>query len=209
MRAEANALREQLATWRAAGDDRLDPPRFRFLEALAARMEDQSEAARELLRARLATLVQRYADDLAAARAAAAAEPDVRLQAAVGGAFSPLLAQLAAGRRRQGHAEATGPAQLPALAGFRQLWSDLLGERRLRQSLAPVPADAGPLNSVVLVHRAIALMREASPDYLRHFLAYADHLCWLERLHDARGTTTTTASNPRRATTRKPRKRRE
>lgn len=205
MRAEAAA--RQLAAWRGAGDDRLDPARFRFIEALAARMDGQADAALELLEARLAALVQRYAEDLAAAGARQAG--DDRPAVAAGGALSPLLARLAAARRSQGTEEVAGPPQLPALAEFRQLWSELLGERRLRQSLAPVPADAGPLNSVVLVHRAIALMREASPEYLRHFLAHADHLCWLERLHETRAPTAAAAGPARRTTTRKPRKRRE
>lgn len=202
----AEAASRQLAAWRSAGDDRLDPARFRFIEALAARVDSQEDAARALLEVRLASLVQRYAEDLAAAPGCRSG-PDQ--PAAAGGALSPLLAQLAAMRRGQGVAEVAGSPQLPALAEFRQLWSELLGERRLRQSLAPVPADAGPLNSVVLVHRAIALMREASPEYLRHFLAHADHLCWLERLHDARVPSAAAAGAGRRATSRKPRKRRE
>ncbi len=41
-----------------------------------------------------------------------------------------------------------------------------------------VPANAGPLNSSSLVHRSLALMREVSPGYLRHFLSYVDALAW-------------------------------
>lgn len=33
------------------------------------------------------------------------------------------------------------------------------------------------------MHRALLLMRELSPEYLRQFLAYADALSWLEDLH--------------------------
>ena len=71
---------------------------------------------------------------------------------------------------------------LPALEGFRKTWSAVRSESRLRQSLAFVPTNAGPLNSAALVHRSMALMRELSPGYLRHFLAYVDDLSWLEQL---------------------------
>ena len=69
---------------------------------------------------------------------------------------------------------------VPALADFRQLWSTLRADSQLRQSVAHVPTDAGPLNSTALASRAIALMRELSPGYLRSFLAYVDDLAWLE-----------------------------
>lgn len=201
MRTEGDALQARLAAWRASGADRLDGARFRFIEALAARAAGHAGHARALLEARLATLVDDYARDLA--RADAHPRADTRPLASAGGALAPLLGRLAAARHAQGTADAQGVPQLPALAEFRRLWGELLGERRLRQSLAPLPADAGPLNSGVLVHRALAHMRATSPDYLRHFLAYADHLCWLERLQ-ARPSAAPQATGPgRRATPRK------
>lgn len=78
-------------------------------------------------------------------------------------------------------AHATFPA-LPALEGFRKTWAALHAERQLRQTLEYVPENAGPLNSSALVHRSIELMRELSPGYLRHFLAYVDDLSWMERM---------------------------
>ena len=72
--------------------------------------------------------------------------------------------------------------ELPMLADVRQLWSGLRTESQLRQSLQPAPANAGPLNSSALAHRAIASMRELSPGYLRHFLGYLDALSWMEQL---------------------------
>ncbi|WP_437176686.1 DUF2894 domain-containing protein [Burkholderia glumae] len=53
----------------------------------------------------------------------------------------------------------------------------------MQRSLDRVPKNAGPLNSSSLVHRALLLMRELSPEYLRQFLVYADALSWLEDLH--------------------------
>jgi len=74
---------------------------------------------------------------------------------------------------------------IPALADLRQLWSSLRADSRLRQAVAPAPTDAGPLNSSALARRAIALMDELSPHYLRAFLAYVDDLAWLEQLDSA------------------------
>jgi hypothetical protein len=53
----------------------------------------------------------------------------------------------------------------------------------LRDSLAQVPRNAGPLNSSSLVHRALSLMREVSPGYFQQFLAYADALSWMEAMN--------------------------
>lgn len=74
--------------------------------------------------------------------------------------------------------------ELPALEHFRQCWDALHARRQLERTLAPAPADAGPLNSAVLARRAIALMQSASPGYLRHFIDYADTLAWLENLRE-------------------------
>ena len=87
-----------------------------------------------------------------------------------------------------GHApvEAEGALSYPeleALAYFRDTWSRLSSERQLRQSLAQVPGNAGPLNSSSLVHRSLSLMRELSPGYLQQFLSYVDALSWMEQLN--------------------------
>ncbi|QBC33035.1 DUF2894 domain-containing protein [Pandoraea sp. XY-2] len=69
---------------------------------------------------------------------------------------------------------------LDVLEYFRETWSKVSTDGNLRQSLAQVPENAGPLNSSHLVHRALSLMHDISPDYLRHFLRHADALSWLE-----------------------------
>ncbi|WP_368311919.1 DUF2894 domain-containing protein [Luteibacter sp. CQ10] len=76
--------------------------------------------------------------------------------------------------------------ELPAIEDFRRIWTSVRSESQLRLAHEPVPTDAGPLNSAALVHRAITLMRELSPEYLRHFLSYVDDLSWLEQVHAAK-----------------------
>jgi hypothetical protein len=92
---------------------------------------------------------------------------------------------------------------IPALAELRQLWSTLRADSQLQQCVVHPPTDAGPLNSAALASRAIALMRELSPGYLRSFLAYVDDLAWLEQLGTAAPATGPGAKKKR--TPRKPR----
>ena len=47
--------------------------------------------------------------------------------------------------------------------------------------LADEPENAGPLNSHLLVLRALRQMHQTSPAYLKRFMDYADTLLWLEQ----------------------------
>ena len=47
--------------------------------------------------------------------------------------------------------------------------------------------DFGDQSAGKLVHRALHFMREVSPGYLQHFIAYADTLSSLERLQQDLG----------------------
>ena len=90
------------------------------------------------------------------------------------GALAELVAQL----------NRTAPppdAMADTLGYLRTTWSRLSADRRLTQSLAKVPENAGPLNSQHLVHRSLTLMRELSPEYLHHFMAHVDALLWLDQ----------------------------
>ncbi len=73
--------------------------------------------------------------------------------------------------------------KLEMLDYFREIWTKVSTERQLRQSLAQVPGNAGPLNSSSLVHRSLSLMRELSPGYLQQFLSYVDALSWMEQMN--------------------------
>lgn len=95
--------------------------------------------------------------------------------------------------------------ELPALVGMRDHWNQLHADSRLRITLQQAPAEGGPLNSAVLVHRMLTLMQQTSPGYLRHFVAYADALSWLEQMQQSGALADPAASPPR--TRRAPRKR--
>lgn len=193
--------------------------RFHRLDALERRAASHDGEVRRLLDARLAELIAAYAADLeAAAPSLAARADDAAADASTSDAMSGLIgyiAEQAALRDEMTTDEITPRAAFPELAAlddFRQLWSAVRVENQTRVSLEQVPTDAGPLNSGALVHRSLTLMRELSPGYLQHFMAYVDALTWLERMSDdgvlAPDDTSQAAANGKR-TRDKPRKRRE
>lgn len=172
-----------LDAWRAQGADRLDPVRFRFIDALERRAARYTGEARRILDSRLSQLLDAYASDLKHATADAI---DPRSAVSFDEAARDTLAGLT-GRLAQRHAAADSARVVPypeleLLEYFRAVWSGLSTERQLRQSLEQVPGNAGPLNSSSLVHRSLSLMRELSPGYLQQFLAYVDALSWMEQI---------------------------
>ncbi|WP_369915773.1 DUF2894 domain-containing protein [Xanthomonas sp. NCPPB 3005] len=211
MRDNATSASELLGAWRQRQAERLDPLRFRFIEALARRVDAHHGQARRLLEQKLSALLDAYAADLARMPAATTADaetdtddgaaiadtdtdtaPPATATATARSPLGELLQRFAGGAAHDAHdandtANAMPPQpaqQLPALDDARRLWTELRSRSQLRQSLQQAPADAGPLNSGVLVHRALALMRTLSPGYLQHFLAYVDALSWLQQMHD-------------------------
>lgn len=174
----ASTVTETIDAWRARGADRLDPVRLRFIEALAQRATAHEGEARRLLDERLTHLLAVYEADLAKAAAAKKKTPPATPAAS---GLAELLAHVA---ERTGAAEGSAPSgasDLKSLRYFRSTWSRLSADRRLNQSQAKVPENAGPLNSQHLVHRAITLMRDASPDYLNRLMSYIDTLSWIEQ----------------------------
>ncbi|MCD9006850.1 DUF2894 domain-containing protein [Luteimonas sp. XNQY3] len=163
--------------WRSNGADRVDPLRFHRIAALHRRALARDGAARQVLEARLAALVDAYARDVEGrSRDAIDATP-------TRGALGMLVDGMTA-RTDHPTANAVYP-ELPAVDDFRTLWSTLRTGSQVRKSLAEVPTGAGPLNSAALAHRALTLMGGLSPEYLQKFLAYVDTLSWLETLQDA------------------------
>ncbi len=159
--------------WRERGADRHDPVRFRFIESLAQRTVAHSGAARRILDDKLARLLAGYGEALD--RASAEAETDGAQTSRA--SLTELVDHLAR--------HAPTAAEPAALRYVRSTWSRLSAERRLVQSLAKVPENAGPLNSQLVVHRSLALMRELSPEYLHRFMSYVDALSWIDQFNGA------------------------
>lgn len=201
--AEDAALAELLERWDALPGVQ---PRFDvlYVQALVRRARQHQGAVRAQLHARLATFIaaretrQAGADTAPTRRKPAA--PAATVRAAVPRTpLADLLTQLDALSRQsvlpasadrpsptdEALASLGGPPDLKAMGYFRSTWSRLSAERRLTQSLARVPDQAGPLNAQHLVHQTLAAMRALSPGYLNHFLDYADTLMWLQRAQSA------------------------
>lgn len=142
-----------------------DPVRRRVLEALARRASAQPAGAlRERL---LAKLVQR-------AEAAPVALP-VRRSANTPSPLTELVAEMQAG---------AGP-ELRNVQVHRRTWSTLRLTRRLAEVSAPVPEHLGPLNSQVLVARALQQLQTLAPGYLQRLLTQLDALAALAPLQAA------------------------
>lgn len=208
MDAETVSARLALEAWREQCADRLDPVRFGFMVALESRMHGHVGEARRLLEHKLDALLQAYAADVAAMPRGTG--DTAAMHAARTDTLASLITRLqqrpestsgnndlppgdtrdaadAAALRETATDTATATAfAAPALLDeFRRLWDDVRTGSRLRHSPEEAPMDAGPLNSAALAHRTIARMRQLSPGYARHFLAYVETLGWLQRMPGA------------------------
>ncbi|ODS68731.1 MAG: hypothetical protein ABS43_27500 [Bordetella sp. SCN 67-23] len=166
-----------LDTWRGQGADRVDPLRFHFIEALARRASGHEGEARRILDEKLAGALADYTRGV---EQAAGASEAVAAPAPADG-LSTLVDLLSA----NGAALQDAAGDMAVLDYFRGLWAELRVGRELRQALENVPENAGPLNSLHLVHQSLMLMHDLAPGYLRHFLSYADTLSWMERMSGA------------------------
>jgi hypothetical protein len=176
----------RLDAWRTQGADRVDPLRFARIDALARRTSTQEGAIRRLLEARLAELVGAYADALASRAApdpqsGAVFAPAARSRSAIAALLEHLAREAA--RHMESAGDGAGDASSGSLANLddvRRISTHVRAESQLRQALEQAPENAGPLNSASLVHRALTLMHDVSPEYLQPFMAYVDALAWLE-----------------------------
>lgn len=222
MSQEAASTRSRLESWLGNSADRKDPIRLQRIVALERRAATQVGDVRRLLDERLAELVNAYAADLSATTGAAPTRANTgELPAArPPGLLADLIDHLAS---RAAHLDAEpsdaplcdapprhSQSGSPVFQELRQICAEVRTESQLRQALTPAPADAGPLNSASLVHRALTLMRDLSPDYLEHFVAYIDALSGLEPIcakHTAPPDTAPRAASGGKPSRAKPRRR--
>lgn len=191
MQAELAGVHARLDAWRQQGADRIDPLRFALMAALAQRAARRDGSLRQRLDARLQELVEAYAGLLAsppAAKPSRSADESPLKQLLEQFAKAPRLdavlqsAPAAQASKANEQELAIDATPMPVLDEFQQLWSRIRIDSLLRQCLDSLSEDAGPLHSSVLTYRAMALMRDVSPEYLQHFIAYTDVLTWMEQL---------------------------
>ncbi|KQW63498.1 DUF2894 domain-containing protein [Variovorax sp. Root411] len=188
------------------GDHRFDPVRFRVIEAMARRAAAYGGEARRILDDKVTTLLAAYGEDLEKAQPTDVAKQEAAPErGALAGLVdhiaqnAPVLgdssAPVARNATRGLSASSLPSTELKSIRYFKSTWSKLSADRRLTQSLAKVPENAGPLNSHHLVHRSLTLMRDLSPEYLNRFMSYVDALSWVDQLNG--GNAATGAASPR------------
>lgn len=145
-----------------------------YRQALERRMAGHPLAVQELLRAKLAVAHDALPEAQPAARTEPAPSALAQLNQSIRAANAARLAA-APGEPAQ------DPDELASARRFRAAWDSGRTLDQVEQAIARRPAQAGPLNSHMLVLQSLAMMRELSTDYLRHFLVHVETLQWLEQ----------------------------
>lgn len=210
--AEAGVL-ASLQTLREAGAAQHEPVLFQYIEALASRMQAAPEAVRRVLHGKLPDALADCARRVSE-RSQDASLADNPVAGILSGDQVPAPeAPLAVLNRyiRDVTEIAGEDADAAPLAATGELWPELKNAQRFKEAWSRIRADdavelaidrgpegAGPLNGHKLMLRSLTLMRELSPDYLRHFLSHAESLLWLDRAY-GRLKRTTVAAKPKPA----------
>jgi hypothetical protein len=164
-----------LESLRSEGAGRLDPARFRFLEALSRRLPGQTEPVRRLLEDKLQVGLADYARRFAEDKLAVMPDKRAVLCPLTESEGSP-LAQL-----NQFIRGVHEPDELASVRRFRQAWSSNHIHDKVEQAASRKPPNAGPLNSHLLVLHSLSMLGELSGDYLRRFLVQVESLQWLDQ----------------------------
>jgi hypothetical protein len=117
------SVRLTLDAWRERGADRLDPVRFRFIEALDRRAAACSGEARRILDERLSGFLKTYVDDLDSAASSARAAAPVE---SARGALAGLIDYIASHTPLDSNSTQLRPSTYPemeVLDYFRETWT--------------------------------------------------------------------------------------
>lgn len=149
-----------------------------YRQALARRLAGQPEAVQALLRPRAAEPVPEPGPTGTPAKQHGSPSPLAQLNESLRAAQAARLAP-APGE------PPPDPGELASARRFRAAWDASRVLDQVDRAIARRPAQAGPLNSHMLVVQSLAMMRTLSTDYLRHFLAHVETLQWLEQASGA------------------------
>ena len=169
-----------LLALREAGAARVDPVGWHYIEVLAERTRQQHGLAQTLLQARLDQALQDFSARMTATSEntpANAAPPSPSPLAQLLQDMKPAGAATLAG---QAHPDQGWAAASPRVQQFRRQLRRISVQKQVSQAIAQAPQNAGPINSHMLVLRALGLMRDISPDYLNRFMNYVDTLLCLD-----------------------------
>lgn len=176
-----------LESLRSEGAWRLDPTRFHYLEALSRHLPSQTEPVRRLLedklQAALADYVGRFTNEQQGQDTSAKlpVKPDSNRHLSLAQLNQYIRGALPTRHGAAEPDEAHEPDELASVRRFRRAWSSNHIQDKVEQAASRKPANAGPLNSHLLVLHSLALMGELSDDYLRRFLVQVESLQWLDQ----------------------------
>ncbi len=162
---------DRLQALKEAGAPAWDPVGWHYLQTLAARTAEQSGLAQNLLNSKLEQAL--HAFEARRRHAEAAPTP-------INPASSPLALLLQEMQSSAARSSAALPPENPRVKQFRQQLRKISMQKQVRHALAQAPQNAGPINSQMLVLRALDLMRSLSPAYLHRFMTHLDTLLCLE-----------------------------
>ncbi|MFM7025379.1 MAG: DUF2894 domain-containing protein [Limnohabitans sp.] len=171
----------RLLALREAGAAARDAVTWHYIEVLAARTQAQTGAARPLLQHRLDKALDEFEARLDPLELASQARP-APARTPSPSPLALLLQDMASPAAASTASPAAGSsrAENPRVRQLRTQLRKISLQKQVSQAIAQAPQNAGPINSHMLVLRALGLMREISPDYLNRFMAYADTLLNLE-----------------------------
>ena len=177
---ELSPTSDPLLALREAGAARMDPVGWHYIEVLAERIRNHTGPAQALLQTRLNQALQDFRSRMAAASSKALAPTESAPP-------SPLALLL---RDMKPPSTGTSPVQTlqnagwraesPRVQQFRKQLRKISVQKQVSQAMAQAPQNAGPINSHMLVLRALGLMRDISPDYLNRFMNHVDTLLCLD-----------------------------
>lgn len=172
-----------LSALRAAGAARLDAVGWHYIETLAERTQTQSGTARQLLQVRLQEALAEFEARMRLAATPSTASAQAVQPSPLGALLQDMVrhpTQQSPGQG-QGLGQSVGwRAERPRIQQLRQQLSKISVHKQVTQAMAQAPANAGPINSHMLVLRSLGLMRGISPDYLNRFMTHVGTLLYLD-----------------------------
>lgn len=174
-----------IAALRQSGADKFDPVRMHYFEVMAGRVSTHQGNVRRVLESKLtqalASFGERFAMEGMDAKTDITAQ-EMRTHATPLGDLVRYIEQLPLPSVGGDADQSAGSRpELKTTRYFRNTWSKLSVDKQVTQALEQAPKNAGPINAHMLVLRALAQMRETSPDYLNRFTSYVDTLLSLDR----------------------------
>lgn len=176
----AEPVQALLLSLRQAGAAQSDPVSWHYIETLAARTHAHTGAVQQLLQDKLhcalMTLQKRMANR-------PMPSSDRGPHSAVPSPMAQLLQEMAPAAdiaSARPLAAAGHAGESPRVRQFRRQLRKISVQKQVSQAIAQGPQNAGPINSHMLVLRALGLMRDISPDYLNRFMTHVDTLLCLE-----------------------------